>query len=130
MAAAGTFVVSEQRDDQCRRQVLTAVFTRTDGDPEAIPPLREAKLLGWNGTTLAITGVEEIESGPLGTQQRVQQTWLAEPQAYGELERVESMMNRAVRRLREVGVEVEILPGGRMRIAGERSPDGVLVDGS
>ncbi len=123
ISARGTFTVAERRDDQCRREVLTAAFTRLDGgDP--VPLLREAKLLNWNGTVLSLTGVEEIPNESLGRVQRLQQTWIAEPEAYGELTRVEALFARAVLRLRQAGVAVEMLPGGGMWIEGETWPDG------
>lgn len=123
----GTFAVSELHDEQCRRQVLTAQFTPLAGQ-EPVPLLREARLLSWNGTVMSLTGVEEIVDNNLGRPQRLQQTWLAEPEDYTELRRVEALFGRAVNRLRELGVAVDMLPGGRMRIEGERRPDdGELV---
>lgn len=128
LTTRGTFTVSEQHDEQCRRQVMSAVFSPADG-AEAVPMLREARLLSWNGTVMSLTGVEEIPNEHLGRVQRLQQTWVIEPEAYDELIRVERMLGRTIHRLREVGVAVEMLPGGRMRIAGERRPDdGVPVD--
>lgn len=118
----GTFTVAEQRDEQCKRQVVTAHFAPLAGQ-EAIPPLREVRLLNWNGTVMSLTGVEEIVDNNLGRPQRLQQTWIAEPEEYAELRRVEALLGRVVNRLREVGVAVDMLPGGRMRIAGERRPD-------
>lgn len=128
MSTRGTFTVGEQHDEQCKRQVMTAQFAPLAGQ-EPMPLLREARLLSWNGTVMSLTGIEEIADSNLGRPQRLQQTWLAEPEDYAELRRVEALLGRVVNRLREVGVAVDMLPGGRMRIAGERRPDdGELVE--
>ena len=123
LSVRGRFSVAEQRDDQSRRQVLAASFDCMDGQP-TVPVLREVKLLSWNGTTMSLTGVEEIRDDNLGRPQRLQQTWIVEPDTYEELARAERVIGRLVLRLRQAGIEVWMLPGGEMLIPGETWPDG------
>jgi hypothetical protein len=66
----------------------------------------------------------------LGDTQVFAQSWKLTPAAHSELEAVERLFGRAVYRLRQLGVQVRMLPGGGMVIPGETRPDdGLPVDG-
>lgn len=126
ISARGRLQVGEQRDDRFRRNVRMATFERVDGG-EAIPPLRDLQLLHLAKGSIVLTGVEEIVDGNLSRPRLCAQTWHMVPEPFEELIRVEQLLGRLTKRLREVGVDVEILPGGRMKIAGETRVDGEPV---
>jgi hypothetical protein len=123
IAARGTLMVTEVRDDNYRRIVRTATFTRLDGG-EDVPPLRNADILQWTGSVFVLTGVEEVADDKLSRPRLYAQTWQMSPEALAELERAERNIGRLVNHLRGVGVPVQMLPGGDMRIPGERRADG------
>jgi hypothetical protein len=99
---------------------------------EPIPPLRDVILRAVKPSGVqTISGVEELEDGPLGDTQVFAQGWKLTPAAHSELEAVERLFGRAVYHLRKLGVQVRMLPGGSMVIPGEKRPDdGLPVEGA
>jgi hypothetical protein len=126
VTAMGTLSYGEERDERFKRVVRTARFTRTDGG-EPIPMLRRADVLQWSGSLFVVAGVEEVADEKLGRPQLLAQTWLLAPQPLEELVRAERDLSRLVYRLRLAGIAVDMLPGGGMRIEGERRDDGQPV---
>jgi hypothetical protein len=122
ISAKGTLIVTEARDDQFKRVVRTARFTRLDGG-EDIPPLRDVEMLQW-ASAFVLTGVEEMGDDKLSRPRLYAQTWQLVPESYQQLEEAERLIGRLVTRLRQVGVPVQMLPGGGARIPGETRPDG------
>jgi len=125
VSARGTVQVDEARDDLFRRVVRTAEFTRLDGG-EAVPRLRDVEILRW-GSTFVLKGVEEIAEDNLARPRLYAQTWQMVPEPLEELVRTEHLISRLVGHLRGLGVVVDMLPGGGLRIAGERRADGELL---
>jgi hypothetical protein len=125
LSARGTLLVGEERDDRFHRVVRTARFTRLDGGEE-VPILRDVAILAWT-SMIVLTGVEEMSDDKLGRPRLYAQTWQLVPESYALLEEAERNIGRLVTRLRQVGVPVEMLPGGGMRIPGELRADGVPV---
>lgn len=123
ISARGRFTLSEQRDDRFRRIVRTAEFARVDGG-EPVPPLRNAEVLHWAGDCLVVTGVEEVSDGNLSRPRLCAQSWQLVPEPYEDLMRADRHLSRLATRLHQLGVDIEILPGGEMRIPGETWPDG------
>lgn len=122
LTARGTMQVDEARDDRFRRVVRTAQFTRLDGgDP--VPALRDVEILQW-GSVFVLKGIEEIVDGNLGRPRLCAQTWQMVPEPLDELIKTEHLVARLVYHLHGLGVVVEMLPGGGMRIPNERRFDG------
>jgi len=126
VAARGTLQVEEARDERFRRVVRTATFTRVDGG-ETVPILRDVEILQW-GSVFVLKGIEEIADGNLGRPRLCAQTWQMVPEPLEELVKTERLVGRLVHHLHGLGVEVEMLPGGGMRIPRERRVDGELLD--
>jgi len=122
ISARGTLHVDEQRDERFRRVVRTARFTRVDGG-EAVPALRDVVILQWDAV-FVLNGIEEIVDGNLGRPRLCAQTWQMVPEPLDELIKTERLVARLVYHLHGLGVTVEMLPGGGMRIPGERRIDG------
>ena len=125
LSARGTLQVAEARDEVFRRTVRTAEFTRLDGG-EAIPRLRDAEILRW-GSTFVLKGVEELAEDNMARPRLYAQTWLMVPEPLEELVRTEHLVSRLVHHLRGLGIEANMLPGGGLKIDGERRADGELL---
>ncbi len=115
----GRLEVTEARDDELRRTVRTATFA-VEGDDDPVPPLHDVVLLGMRGSLMSLAGYEEVPDGPLEDLRRYQQTWLLSPASERDLDRAIEQVSRLVGRLRELGIPVQMLPGGDMLIPGER----------
>ena len=77
-----------------------------------------------------LKGVEEIADDNLGRARLCAQTWQMVPEPLEELVRTEHLVARLVFHLHGLGVDVQMLPGGGMRIPAERRCDGELLDAS
>jgi hypothetical protein len=122
VTARGTLSLGDQFDERFRRTVRTAEFRRVD-DGEPVPPLRNAELLQWAGNCLVVTGVEEVTMDHSARPRLYAQSWQLVPEPYVELQRMTMQWSRLIDRLRQVGVHVEIRPGGEISIPGETRPD-------
>jgi hypothetical protein len=126
ISARGTLQVSETRDARFRRVVRTAEFNRVDGG-EPIPVLRDVEILQW-GSVFVLKGIEEIADDKLGRARLCAQTWQMVPEPLEELVRTEQLLARLVFHLHGLGVTTQMLPGGGMRIPGERRQDGEFLE--
>ena len=118
VATCGAVTVGESRDARFHRVVRTATFTPMPGQ-DPLPPLRDVELLHLTNGFVILTGKEEVVDNDLGRGRMVAQTWQMTPAPFDELLRIEGQFGRLVKRLRELGVDVHMQPGGAMSIAGE-----------
>jgi len=112
----GRLSVKDKYDQN--RMVRVATFEAVDKTP--IPPLRDAVLLGCTSHWISLAGTEEATEGPLQDVRLYAQGWYLTPIEDREVMRLESIVGRMNKRLRDFGVVVEWLPGPACRIPGER----------
>jgi len=115
----GWLQVTESRDDELRRTVRRASFRLEDKAAPAIPDLLDVTLLAITGSTMSLSGFEEVADGPLLDARRYAQTWLLVPASERELDAALSDRSRLVAHLAHLGVYVRGLPGGGIEIPGE-----------
>jgi hypothetical protein len=118
----GIVNVREEPDKNHRRCVRVATFERTDGG-EPIPPLREVALVAAHGSWLVLTGVEEVLDDKLARPQQFAQSWQLLPAVDEEMIRMGDLLNRLIRRLRQLGVCVDMEPNWGAKIEGETPPE-------
>jgi hypothetical protein len=102
------------------RWIRVAVFEPEKAEQRKPPlPLRDVTLLGWGDDWVSLTGIEHfLDAGP-DDPRAYAQTWkltFSEDQEHRELWRANT---RLIKRLRELGVEVEIRPDRSIVIEGE-----------
>ena len=112
----GRLSVKDKYDQN--RMVRVATFEAVDKTP--IPPLRDAVLLGCTSHWISLTGTEEVTEGPLQDSRHYAQGWYLVPFEEREVLRLESAIGRLNKRLYDLGVVVEWLPGGCCKIPGEQ----------
>ncbi len=98
--------------------VRMATFEAFDKTP--IPPLRDVVLLGCTSGWISLTGTEEVTEGPLQDSRLYAQGWYLVPFEEREVLRLERAIGRLNKRLYDLGVVVEWLPGGFCKIPGEQ----------
>lgn len=112
----GRLVVKDVRDQN--RTVRVATFETVDKTP--VPPLRDAVLVDCTASWLSLSGTEETTEGALEDVRGYAQEWHLIPVEDREVMRLESIVGRLNKRLHDLGVVVEWLPGPTCRIPGER----------
>lgn len=104
----GALGIKTENIGASKRPILVARLTVRFGQ-RSIPALYEVQCIGTSGESIALSGHERIEAGPMRKECLVGQTWLLEPAPVQDLMDAEAKWLRAVREANELRERVAVL---------------------